>query len=91
MTNTIRRFWLYLRGITNTFGSRFGKRLSPIAAMVMVGLAISLSVWSATRHSYNTAKKCEHACAHAKVVITPNPTQTDLFFYCISSDDPRLR
>jgi trimeric autotransporter adhesin len=43
--STICRFWLYLRGITNTFGSRFGKRLSPIAAMVLCGLAISLSVW----------------------------------------------
>jgi len=46
--NTICRFWLYLCRITNTFGSRFGKRLSPIAAMVLFGLAISLSVWGDT-------------------------------------------
>jgi hypothetical protein len=50
---------------------------------------ISPPVWSATRHSYDTAKECEHA--RAKAVIRPNPTQTDLAFYCIASDDPRLR
>jgi hypothetical protein len=42
--NTICRFWLYLRGITNSFGSRFGLA----AAMVLFGLAISLSVWGDT-------------------------------------------
>src|SRR5271170_3353312 len=35
------RFWPYLRRISN----RFGNRLGPVAAMVLFGLAISLSVW----------------------------------------------
>jgi hypothetical protein len=51
---------------------------------------ISPPVWSATQHSYDAAKECERARAKAKPIITPNPTQTDLAFYCISSDDPRL-
>jgi hypothetical protein len=42
---TLRRFWICLRGITNGFGNRLGKRFSPVAVMVLFGLAVALSVW----------------------------------------------
>jgi len=41
MMKSFRRWWMRLRGISNRFGSRLG----PVAAMVLFGLAISLSVW----------------------------------------------
>ncbi len=63
MTSTIHRFWLYLRGITNTFGSRFGLT----AAMVIVGLAISLSVWGDT----STV-----TISNASVTVTSNSSTT---------------
>jgi len=50
---------------------------------------ISPPVWAAIQHSYDTAKECEHA--RAKAVLPPTPTRIDHAFYCIASDDPRLR
>lgn len=48
---------------------------------------ISPPVWSATQHSYDTAKECEKA--RAKAVAPPASTGQSL--YCVASDDPRLR
>jgi hypothetical protein len=48
---------------------------------------ISPPVWSAIQHSYDTAKECEKA--RAKAVVPP--ASTGQAFYCVASDDPRLR
>jgi hypothetical protein len=48
---------------------------------------ISPPVWSATQHSYDTAKECEKARAKA----VPPPASAGQAFYCVASDDPRLR
>jgi hypothetical protein len=53
---------------------------------------ISPPVWSAIQHSFDTAKECEHA--RAKAVVPRQPpafARTDLAFYCVATDDPRLR
>jgi hypothetical protein len=53
---------------------------------------ISPPVWSAVQHSYDTAKECERARAKARIPPQSSPfAGTDLAFYCIASDDPRLR
>lgn len=53
---------------------------------------ISPPVWSAIQHSYDTAKECERARAKARIPRQSSPFgRTDLAFYCIATDDPRLR
>jgi hypothetical protein len=48
---------------------------------------ISPPVWSAIQHSYDTAKECEKARAKA----TLPPASSGQSFYCVASDDSRLR
>jgi hypothetical protein len=44
-------------------------------------------VWAAIEHSYDTAKECERARAKA----VPPLASTGQAFYCVASDDPRLK
>ena len=54
--------------------------------------------WSATARSYDTAKECEEA--RAKAVVPPTPSvategksspPVERAFYCVATDDPRIR
>ena len=50
--------------------------------------------WSTIQHSFDTAKECEDA--RAKAVLPPQPATVEvspsrLAFFCIASDDPRLK
>lgn len=78
-------------------------RFRHAAALALVGWYLVLTngdakvrvfpeTWSTIQHSFDTAKECEDA--RAKAVIPPQPTLPGVptkSFFCVASDDPRLK
>jgi len=58
---------------------------------------LSSPEWATIQCSFDTAKECEQA--RSKAVLPPRPTPTgpaaerliDRAFYCVATDDPRLK